>query len=216
MHLSMDLWHSNNRKVILCKFAKDHCFWTLWTLNYVAIVFLFLYWFFPYCSSEIILKKILFSNLQKTWSNLHLCGRGSIKSVPFICSSTCLFVRLWCIFLSIYTVDFLISFFIAWGYFAIYTKKVLIQILENCICYLDNWLNKTNLDQKQKMLHFYESSITFCALNGALNDFVKTACLWKIWFLRYRPKYSPPIRLQDFSNFDTSKTVWGIMLILCM
>ena len=142
--------------------------------------------------------------------------QGSIKSFPFICSSTCLFVRLWCIFLSIYTVDFLFSFFIAWGYFAIYTKKVLIQILENCICYLDNWLNKTNLDQKQKMLHFYESSITFCALNGALNDFVKTACLWKIWFLRYRPKYSPPIRLQDFSNFDTSKTVWGIMLILCM
>ena len=161
MHLSMDLWHSNNRKVILCKFAKDHCFWTLWTLNYVAIVFLFLYWFFPYCSSEIILKKILFSNLQKTWSNLHLCGRGSIKSVPFICSSTCLFVRLWCIFLSIYTVDFLFSFFIAWGYFAIYTKKVLIQILENCICYLDNWLNKTNLDQKQKMLHFTKAALLF-------------------------------------------------------
>ena len=32
--LAMDLWHSNDMKVILLKFAKDHCFWTLWTLDY--------------------------------------------------------------------------------------------------------------------------------------------------------------------------------------
>ena len=36
--LTMDLWHSNNMKVILCKFAKGHCFWTLWTQNYVDFI----------------------------------------------------------------------------------------------------------------------------------------------------------------------------------
>ena len=38
MDLSMDLSHSNNMKVILRKFAKDHCFWTLWTLNCVDCI----------------------------------------------------------------------------------------------------------------------------------------------------------------------------------
>ena len=46
MHLSMDLWHSNNMKVILLNFAKDHCFWTLRTLNCWLHSF-FLYWLFP-------------------------------------------------------------------------------------------------------------------------------------------------------------------------
>ena len=36
--LAMDLWHSNNMKVILCNFAKDHCFWTFWTPNYVDCI----------------------------------------------------------------------------------------------------------------------------------------------------------------------------------
>ena len=35
----MDLWHSNNMKVILHEFAKDQCFWTLWTLNYADLSF---------------------------------------------------------------------------------------------------------------------------------------------------------------------------------
>ena len=34
----MDLRHSNNVKVMLRKFAKDHSFWALWTLNYVDCV----------------------------------------------------------------------------------------------------------------------------------------------------------------------------------
>ena len=38
MGLSMGLWHSNNMKSILRKFAKYHCFWTLWTLNYVDCI----------------------------------------------------------------------------------------------------------------------------------------------------------------------------------
>ena len=37
---SMNSWHSNNMKVVLSNFAKHHCFWTLWTLNYVHCIFL--------------------------------------------------------------------------------------------------------------------------------------------------------------------------------
>ena len=38
----------------------------------------------------------------------------------------------------------------------------------NCICSRDNWVNKTNLEQKQNSWHFNENNITFCALNDAL------------------------------------------------
>ena len=65
MDLSMDQWHSNNMKVILPNFAKDHCFWTLWTLNYVDCI--------PFSCIDYF--RILFSNFWKTWSNLQLCGR---------------------------------------------------------------------------------------------------------------------------------------------
>ena len=39
--------------------------------------------------------------------------------------------------------------------------------LENCVCCLDNWVNKTNFDQKQIIWPFNEGNITFCALNDA-------------------------------------------------
>ena len=93
--LSIDLWHSNNMKAVLPNFAKDHCFWTLWTLNYVdCIPFSCIYYF-----------QILSLNFQKTWLNLQLCGRGPIKSVWFICPSLCLSVCLGCIFLRIYLLN---------------------------------------------------------------------------------------------------------------
>ena len=38
MDLSVNLWYSNNIKVILHSFAKDICFWTLWTLRYVDCI----------------------------------------------------------------------------------------------------------------------------------------------------------------------------------
>ena len=38
MDVASDLWHSNDIKVILHKFVKDHCFWTLWALNYVDCI----------------------------------------------------------------------------------------------------------------------------------------------------------------------------------
>ena len=39
MDLSMDLWHSNNMKVILCKFAKDDCLNTepCWLYSFFCI-----------------------------------------------------------------------------------------------------------------------------------------------------------------------------------
>ena len=79
--LSMDLWHSNNMKVILPNFAKDHCFLTLWTLKYVHCIPL----------SCIDYFQNLFSDFQKTWLNLQLWGRSPIKSVLLICPSVCLY-----------------------------------------------------------------------------------------------------------------------------
>ena len=40
--------------------------------------------------------------------------------------------------------------------------------MENFIWCLDNWVNKTNLDQKQKIWHFNQRNITFCVLNDVL------------------------------------------------
>ena len=41
--------------------------------------------------------------------------------------------------------------------------------------------------------------------------------VWKLYVLEsYRPKCSPQIRLQDFLNFDISKTICGIMLLYCI
>ena len=103
----MDLWHSNNMKVILPNFAKDHCFWTLWALNFVDCI--------PFSCIDYF--QILFLNFRKTWLNLQLCGSSPIKLVLFISPSVCLYV---CDAFRIYS-GFL-NFF-AWGYFAIYTKK---------------------------------------------------------------------------------------------
>ena len=127
MDLSMDLWHSNNMKIILRNFAKDHCFWTLWTLNYGDCIPFSCIDYFHMAHNQV--------KQWKTWSNLHLCGRGPIISVLFICLSTSLFVCFWRIFLRIYLVDFL-KFF-AWGYFAIYSTKWQSNNLENCICCQD-------------------------------------------------------------------------------
>ena len=98
----------------------------VWPPIYSVSLTFILYWFFPYGSQ---FKKTLFSNFPKTWSNLHLCGRGPIKSVLFICPSVCLPVCLWHIFLRIYSVDAL-NFLHEEGYFAIYTKKWQSQIME--------------------------------------------------------------------------------------
>ena len=140
-------------KVVLPNFAKDHCFWTLWTFNYVDCI--------PFSCIDYF--QILFSNFWKTWLNFQLYGRGPIKSVLLIFPSFCLWVCLWCIFLRIYSLDFF-QFFVR-RYFAIYTKKLQSSNLENRVCCLDNWVNERNLDPKQNIWHFNEGNITFCALN---------------------------------------------------
>ena len=107
MDLSIDLWHSNNMKVILCKFAKDFCFWSLWTLNYIN------------CDPFLVLVLSLWltiksDNLSKLYSwifkKLHqtsiFADRVLYKISP-VCPSICLSIHLWCIFLQIYLVDFL-------------------------------------------------------------------------------------------------------------
>ena len=113
-------------------------------------------------------KYILFPNSWKAWSNLHICKRGPIKSVLFICPSVCLSaclsVCLSVTFLSGSTQWFSLIF--CMGIFLyVYTKTWLNQILEICICFLDNWVKKTNLDKKWNIWDFNRDSITFCALN---------------------------------------------------
>ena len=163
MCLSMDLWHSSNMKVVLQKFAMDHCFWTLWTLNYVNYIpFSCINSFHMAHNKPNNFKENFILEFSEKHDQTSSLWKGSHKNSPIhlsIYSSA----RLWCIFLRIYSVEFL--YFFAWGYFAIYTKKGQIQILENSICCLDNWVNKTNLDQKQKMWHFNKDNIIFCQLN---------------------------------------------------
>ena len=103
MKLSMDLWHSSNIKVILCKFAKDDCLNT----ELCWWHFLFLYWFFPYGSqsSQIISENFILKFLKNMIKPLFL-WKGSYKISPvhqYICLSVCL----WNIFLMIYSVDVL-------------------------------------------------------------------------------------------------------------
>ena len=78
MDLSMDQWHSNNMKVILPNFAKDHCFWTPWTQNYVDCI--------PFSC----INYFQISEKHDWTSNFY--GRSPIKSVLFICWSVCLYV----------------------------------------------------------------------------------------------------------------------------
>ena len=60
----MVLWHVNNMKVIL----------TCWRLNWMLIVFFFLYWFFPYCSQS----------SQLIWKNLILKFSKNMIKPPLI------------------------------------------------------------------------------------------------------------------------------------
>ena len=161
----MDLWHSNNIKFILRNFAKDHCFWTLWTLNYVDCIFFLALILSIWLTIKPNNSRKFHSRIsKKTWSNLYLSGRGPIKSFLFVCSPVFLSFCLRHIFLRIYSVGFL-NF--PWGYFTMYTKKWQSRTLENCISCLDNWVNKTNLDRKLNLWHFNGGSITFGALNYA-------------------------------------------------
>ena len=106
MDLSIDLWHSNNIKVILPNFAKDHCFWTLWTLNYVD--------FIPF--SCIISKSCSWVSEKHDWTSNFVVG--VVKSVLSICPSACISVMH-------FPQDLVCGFvkFFAWEYFVIYTKK---------------------------------------------------------------------------------------------
>ena len=141
-----------------------------WNTGLCWLYSFFLYWFYPYVSQSSHI--ILFSNFQKIWSNLHLCRRGPIKLVLFICQSVCLSVC------DHFSQDLLswFSYFFAWGYYARYTKKWQSQILKNCICCLDNWVNQTNLGQKQNIWHFNEGNITFVLWVIPYN--------WLIWFCK--------------------------------
>ena len=90
MELSMDLWHSNNMKVILA----------LWALN-CCLCSSFLYWFFPYSSqsSQPILKN-LSEKHDKTSINLtnifdHILTTFSIflsLIFPFICLDASVYI----------------------------------------------------------------------------------------------------------------------------
>ena len=112
----------------------------------------FLYWLFPNFILELP-KNIEPPALQQ----------GSYKISP-VHLPICLSIFLWCIFLRIYSVDFLN--FLHEDILP-YTKKWQRDNMEDCVCCLDNWVKETNLDQKWNILHFNEANITCFALNDA-------------------------------------------------
>ena len=153
-------------KVILLKFAKDHCFWTLWTRSCIDCIRF----------SCIDYFQILFSNYQKTL-NLQLCSRGPIKSVLFICPSVC---PSFC--------DAFSSGSTLW-IFWIFCMRIFCHILKSdkaiiCVCCLDNWVKETNLDQKWNILHFNEANITCFALNDASYWLYEKCMSWKNLLLK--------------------------------
>ena len=146
MDLSINLWHSNNMKVILCKLAKDNYFWILWALNYFGCI-PFFYWFFPYGSQSS--QKNLKSFIPEFLKNIKPPSfwKAYYKISP-VCLSFCLSVCLSvCSSVTNFSQDLRNGFFkfFTWRY--IY-KTWHSQILENCVSSLDNWVNNTNLDQK--------------------------------------------------------------------
>ena len=93
MNLSMDLWHSYNMKVILSNFAKHHCFWALWTVNYADCISFSCIDSFHYSSqSSQQFKKILFSNFRKQTIKPPSVWKGSYKISP-VSQSICLSAR---------------------------------------------------------------------------------------------------------------------------
>ena len=106
------------------------------------------------------------SNLRKVYFQISERHKLlSLLNVHYKISSVCL-----CICLSVrpfvnrFSQDLRrrFSYFFAWGYFAIYTNRQ----MKIVFCWLDDWVNDINLDQKQNIWHFNEVSITFCALNN--------------------------------------------------
>ena len=66
---------------------------------------------------------------------------------------------------------------------------------------LYSWVNETNSDHNRNIWHFNESNIILFALSDAQYLalwFCENCISGKNWFSNYRPKYSPPIKLQDF------------------
>ena len=100
MYLSTDLWHSNKMKVILHKFAKHHCFLNSLNTELCWLYSFFLCWFFIVKPNNF--KENFILKFPKNMINLHLCERGPMKSLQFICLPVCV----WCIFLRIHSVDF--------------------------------------------------------------------------------------------------------------
>ena len=142
----------------------------VWTLNYVHYFFSFLSVLIP--SIWLKIKPIdlkFYSQISEKHDQTSIFAEGVLQnqSCLSIHLSVCLSVCLWHIFLRIYSVDSL----------PYILKRRQSHILENCICCLDNWVNKKNLDQKQNIWHFNSGSITFVLKWSPINGYM---ILWKL------------------------------------
>ena len=148
MYLSIDLWHSNKMKVILHKFAKHHCFLNSLNTELCWLYSFFLCWFFLVKPNNF--KENFILKFPKNMIKPPSLWKRSYEITPVHLSASPCVMH--------FSQDLLcgFSYFFAWWYFAIYNKKWQIQILENCICCLDKWVNKPNLDQKQKIFILQE------------------------------------------------------------
>ena len=81
----------------------------------------------------------------------------------------------------------------------------------------DRWTLKLGIshkwfDELSKLIEWFG----YADSDGILLFCFKTVCLEKICFSSYRPKCSSQIKLQDFLNFNISKTIWGIIFFFCL
>ena len=125
-------------KVILRKFAKDHCFGNLWTQNYVDCISFSCTGSLHYGSqsSQIIWESFILKfskNVIKTSS----LRKGSYKSC-LSCSSVYLSVYLAICDAFFWGSTQWVFLIFAWGCFDIYTKNWQSWILENFVSCLDN------------------------------------------------------------------------------
>ena len=152
MDLAMFMWHSNNVKVILRKFA-NYYYLILWTFYCVDCI--------PFsCINFFHMAHMRNNSNFHLWSNLHLCGSNPIKSVLFFCPSVCLsiFLRMYSLGFPNFLHEYILPYIL---------KSDKAGFWKIVFFSLDNWVNETNLYQKCNIWHFNESNITFCVLNDA-------------------------------------------------
>ena len=114
------------------------------------------------------------------------------------------------------------SFIVCWIYFnVIYFQKIFernyckVRYLDQPIFYRRAWLGglKKFLGFWKKFYPFRFAFLLQYESANAFFIFAKTTCSQKIWFLRYGPKTSKQIWMENSLNYNISQKTWRMRLI---